>query len=273
MMIEKIPREGDNPSELQSSSNVADGSGGNAAPSIEGTAPMNMQVDIAPRPSLVASLQSSGRGTRERLLDRRGRERWDLSSGRTLEDALGYLDSVNALRSAEYAGEWFAEVRDIGCSAYVEIDEAGQRFLMSYVPCDEQERERSRRMRALADHMDGEDQRERVMDYLEEIGLLSDNRAADPALIKRVVRDFLDAGYLLRLTPEGELATDIGVGMPGGWGRGDSQRDKQIEDAGRAFLRLSARWRNELHLKRIVRTLGYATKHGWKVLRAPQMLH
>ncbi|MCP3730649.1 hypothetical protein M9978_09435 [Sphingomonas sp. MG17] len=226
---------------------------------------MNMHIAIAPRRlRQIAAIPVIERGAHELMFeDRYASGLPDLSSGRTLEHALDALDRVALMRPDTYAAEWFAEVRDIGCSAMVEVNAHGRRALYSSVPADSQDRERSRRVRALMDHMDDSIMRAGVMAYLEREGAISDNRAADPRETTAATRAFIQAGFRLMIDPQGRL--EIG-GMTRRWAKASPNVAGELEEAGRRFMRVAGRWRNHRHIHRIVKTLGNRTSNGWLVL-------
>ncbi|KKC27312.1 hypothetical protein WP12_03970 [Sphingomonas sp. SRS2] len=108
----------------------------------------------------------------------------DLTIGRTLEQAIERLDIAaqcndDGLPRAwePYADIWIEEFRDFAGHAEVLYEADGEISLRIGLPCDDQERERRRRMDALCDHMHShEGARAAIIRKLEREGRVIDSR-------------------------------------------------------------------------------------------------
>lgn len=195
----------------------------------------------------------------------------DLTSGRTLKDAITRLDRAakNPKRIKLYPHIWIEELEDFGCSVSAAIEKDGREALSVGLPCDGQLEERKRRQDALRDHLHAVDgARDNLIDLLIRRGRYIDHRHASTAEIVRTLRGYLSAGGRVMINSAGHLASK--VDHPYRWwdeALPKSERDRLWSDV-RRWSALARRYRADNRVKRIVRRLGSHLPNGWIVLEA-----
>ena len=172
------------------------------------------------------------------------------------EDEVGYIDL------------WLLHIASVGCRMSAIYERSGEVSISSWSPCDPQMRHRSRYVHFLVQDLDRvEGRRELLTKMLIEAGQVVDQRPK-PSIRDTVtaVRSFLAADGRILITPEGRL--DEGAGVPEPYVGGTADEAAECMRSHRAYHHLRKYFRADTQIKRIARSLGRRTDHGWTVLEA-----
>lgn len=188
----------------------------------------------------------------------------DMHEAAPIEQMLGWLREFDD-DDVGYLERWRELIASIGCSVLVCHERDGEVHLMQGSPSDAQDRHRSRWMCFLIRDLDRiETRRPLLMRQLVREGPRCDMRCVDPRATTKAVRDFLNTGGRILLTPEGHL--DVGGGIPRLFTHGTPEEAAECVRAGQAYSNVRKRLRSDVQIKRAVRMLGKRTDNGWIVL-------